>query len=29
MENGISFNDNIPNNMNLRRPGSRVSMDNE
>jgi hypothetical protein len=29
LDDGLKFNDNIPNNMNLRRPGSRVSLDNE
>lgn len=29
MDGGLKFNDNIPNNMNLRRPGSRISLDNE
>ena len=29
MDTGLKFDDSIPNNMNLRRPGSRVAMDNE
>ena len=29
MDNGFKFNDHIPNNMNVRRPGSRVPMDGD
>jgi hypothetical protein len=29
MDTGLTFNDLIPNNMTMRRPGSRVSLDNE
>jgi len=29
MDTGLTFQDLIPNNMSMRRPGSRVSLDNE
>lgn len=29
IEGGLKFNDNLPNNLNLRRPGSRIDLDNE